>query len=112
MQKKQFINNTATFSIVHAGALYFFQCSRSCRAISNGLMLIQQTHKIKSFKALSGIYFAWVQGTKNLPVNDALKLVGYFLFGIYALTSAWLIINGLVQLHLLWLYKNRKRRKQ
>jgi cellulose synthase/poly-beta-1,6-N-acetylglucosamine synthase-like glycosyltransferase len=44
-------------------------------------------------------------------VNDALKLVGYFLFGIYALTSAWLIINGLVQLHLLWLYKNRKRRK-
>jgi cellulose synthase/poly-beta-1,6-N-acetylglucosamine synthase-like glycosyltransferase len=44
-------------------------------------------------------------------VNDPLKLLGYLFFGIYAITSVWLLINGLVQLHLLWHYKNRKRKK-
>jgi cellulose synthase/poly-beta-1,6-N-acetylglucosamine synthase-like glycosyltransferase len=45
-------------------------------------------------------------------VNEPLKLLGYLFFGIYAITSVWLLINGLVQLHLLWHYKNRKRKKR
>jgi cellulose synthase/poly-beta-1,6-N-acetylglucosamine synthase-like glycosyltransferase len=45
-------------------------------------------------------------------VNEPLKLLGYLFFGIYAITSVWLLINGLVQLHLLWHYKNRKRKRR
>lgn len=41
-------------------------------------------------------------------MTDPLKIVGYILFGIYALSSLWLMLNGLVQLHLLWHYKRRK----
>jgi len=40
---------------------------------------------------------------------DMLKIVGFVLFGLYALTSLWLILNGLVQLHLLWHYKKRRK---
>jgi cellulose synthase/poly-beta-1,6-N-acetylglucosamine synthase-like glycosyltransferase len=43
-------------------------------------------------------------------VNDPIKILGYVLFGIYALSSLWLFLNALVQLHLLWHYK-RKRKK-
>ena len=39
-----------------------------------------------------------------------LKLVGYIIFGIYALTSLWLLLNGLVQLHLLWHYKRGRKK--
>lgn len=39
---------------------------------------------------------------------DELKWLGYILFGIYVLTSLWLLVNGLVQLHLLWHYKKKK----
>lgn len=40
---------------------------------------------------------------------DDLKWLGYILFGIYVLTSLWLLLNGLVQLHLLWHYKRKKK---
>ena len=40
---------------------------------------------------------------------DPIKLLGFILFGIYMLTSLWLFVNGLVQLHLLWHYKKKKR---
>lgn len=39
---------------------------------------------------------------------DVVKLAGYIVFGVYALTSLWLCVNGLMQLHLLWHYKRRK----
>lgn len=42
---------------------------------------------------------------------DPVKIVAYVVFGVYVLTAAWLLINGLVQLHLLWHYKKKSRRK-
>jgi cellulose synthase/poly-beta-1,6-N-acetylglucosamine synthase-like glycosyltransferase len=42
---------------------------------------------------------------------DVLKWMGYVVFGLYALTSLWLLANGLVQLHLLWHYKRKKYRE-
>jgi cellulose synthase/poly-beta-1,6-N-acetylglucosamine synthase-like glycosyltransferase len=41
-------------------------------------------------------------------VNDPLKVLGFLLFAIYLLTSIWLFLNGLIQLHLLWHYKRKK----
>ena len=40
-------------------------------------------------------------------MNDPIKILGYFLFGIYVLTSLWLFLNALIQLHLLWHYKRK-----
>lgn len=42
---------------------------------------------------------------------DMLKIVGFVLFGLYALTSLWLFLNALVQLHLLWHYKKSSKEK-
>lgn len=39
---------------------------------------------------------------------DPVKLIGFVVFGVYALTSLWLLLNGLVQLHLLWHYKKKE----
>jgi cellulose synthase/poly-beta-1,6-N-acetylglucosamine synthase-like glycosyltransferase len=44
-------------------------------------------------------------------VNDPLKVLGFLLFAIYLLTSIWLFLNGLIQLHLLWHYKKNKKAK-
>ncbi|HYH14490.1 MAG TPA: glycosyltransferase, partial [Flavisolibacter sp.] len=41
---------------------------------------------------------------------NTLKILGFILFGIYALTSFWLFLNALVQLHLLWHYKKNKKK--
>lgn len=41
-------------------------------------------------------------------MNDPLKVFGFVVYGIYVLTSLWLLLNGLVQLHLLWHYKRKK----
>ena len=40
-------------------------------------------------------------------MTDPLKLLGYILFGVYAILSFWLLLNGLLQLHLLWQYKRK-----
>jgi cellulose synthase/poly-beta-1,6-N-acetylglucosamine synthase-like glycosyltransferase len=40
---------------------------------------------------------------------EPLKLLAYLIFGLYALTAVWLLLNGLVQLHLLWHYKRTKK---
>jgi len=42
-------------------------------------------------------------------VADPVKTIGYIIFAIYVLTALWLFMNGLVQLHLLWHYKRRKK---
>lgn len=39
---------------------------------------------------------------------EPLKLLAYGIFGLYAFTAAWLLLNGLVQLHLLWHYNKGK----
>lgn len=36
---------------------------------------------------------------------EPLKLLAYLVFGLYAFSALWLLLNGLVQLHLLWHYK-------
>jgi len=41
-------------------------------------------------------------------VDDLLKILGYVVFVVYAVASLWLLLNGLVQLHLLWHYKRKK----
>lgn len=43
-------------------------------------------------------------------VLEPLKLLAYLIFGLYAFTAFWLLLNGLVQLHLLWHYKRSKKR--
>ncbi len=45
-------------------------------------------------------------------MNDPLKLTGYIVYGIYVATSLWLLLNGLVQLHLLWHYKKKRLKKE
>jgi cellulose synthase/poly-beta-1,6-N-acetylglucosamine synthase-like glycosyltransferase len=40
-------------------------------------------------------------------MNDPLRVLGYLIYGIYALASLWLFFNALVQLHLLWHYKKK-----
>lgn len=42
-------------------------------------------------------------------MNDLVRSIGFVVYGIYVLTSIWLLLNGLVQLHLLWHYKRKKR---
>jgi cellulose synthase/poly-beta-1,6-N-acetylglucosamine synthase-like glycosyltransferase len=42
-------------------------------------------------------------------VNDPIKVAGYFLYGIYALSSLWLFLNAMIQLHLLWHYKRARK---
>lgn len=41
-------------------------------------------------------------------MHDLLKITAYIVLIIYALTAFWLLLNGMVQLHLLWHYKKRK----
>ncbi|SHF81612.1 Glycosyltransferase, catalytic subunit of cellulose synthase and poly-beta-1,6-N-acetylglucosamine synthase [Cnuella takakiae] len=41
---------------------------------------------------------------------ELLKSFAYLVFVLYALSSLWLLINGLMQLHLLWHYKRGKKR--
>jgi cellulose synthase/poly-beta-1,6-N-acetylglucosamine synthase-like glycosyltransferase len=41
-------------------------------------------------------------------MNDPVKIIGYIIYGIYILTSFWLFLNALVQLHLIWHYKRKK----
>src|SRR5688572_7370460 len=38
-------------------------------------------------------------------MSDPLRLLGYVLYGIYVISSLWLFLNAMVQLHLLWHYK-------
>lgn len=38
---------------------------------------------------------------------NGIQLLGYIIFGIYVFTSLWLLLNGLVQMHLLWHYKRK-----
>src|SRR5687768_15336979 len=45
-------------------------------------------------------------------VNDPIKIAGYLLYSIYVLSSLWLFLNALVQLHLLWHYKRIKTQAQ
>lgn len=40
---------------------------------------------------------------------EPLKLEGFVVLGIYLLSSLWLFLNALVQLHLLWHYKKGKK---
>ncbi len=47
----------------------------------------------------------------TIDMVDMLKILGFVLFGLYALTSLWLFLNALVQLHLLWHYKRGKKEK-
>ena len=47
---------------------------------------------------------------KTYFVNEPLRIFGYLLFSIYTVSSLWLILNGLVQLHLLWHYKKGKKK--
>ncbi|HUQ97787.1 MAG TPA: glycosyltransferase, partial [Chitinophagaceae bacterium] len=59
---------------------------------------------------MSGTSF--VQDTELLMTYvmiEPLRLVGYLIFAFYALSSLWLLLNGLVQLHLLWHYRRRKK---
>jgi cellulose synthase/poly-beta-1,6-N-acetylglucosamine synthase-like glycosyltransferase len=42
-------------------------------------------------------------------MGETLKILGFILFGIYVLTSVWLLLNAFVQLHLLWHYKRSKK---
>ncbi|HEX2536383.1 MAG TPA: glycosyltransferase [Chitinophagaceae bacterium] len=41
-----------------------------------------------------------------------MQALGYFVFGLYVLTSLWLLLNGLLQLHLLWHYKRKKKAEE
>jgi len=41
-------------------------------------------------------------------VDELLKNLGYFLFSLYILTAAWLLLSAAAQLHLLWHYRRRK----
>jgi cellulose synthase/poly-beta-1,6-N-acetylglucosamine synthase-like glycosyltransferase len=45
-------------------------------------------------------------------VADPIRILAYFVFGMYVLTAAWLLLNGLVQLHLLWHYKRANKRNK
>jgi cellulose synthase/poly-beta-1,6-N-acetylglucosamine synthase-like glycosyltransferase len=38
-----------------------------------------------------------------------MEWMGYVLWGVYALTIIWILINGLFQLHLLWFSKRKKK---
>ena len=40
-----------------------------------------------------------------------MKILGYIVLCIYAITAFWLLLNGLVQLHLLWHYKKKRRNR-
>ena len=40
-------------------------------------------------------------------MNDPVRVLGYVFYGLYTLTSLWLFLNALVQLHLLWHYKKK-----
>jgi cellulose synthase/poly-beta-1,6-N-acetylglucosamine synthase-like glycosyltransferase len=40
--------------------------------------------------------------------KDPVKIAGYIVFGIYAITSVWLLLNALIQVHLLWHYKKKR----
>lgn len=45
-------------------------------------------------------------------MNDPLRVLGYVIYGVYALTSLWLFLNALVQLHLLWHYKRKQGKRE
>ena len=45
-------------------------------------------------------------------MNDPVRVLGYVIYGVYALTSLWLFLNALVQLHLLWHYKRKGRKPE
>lgn len=42
---------------------------------------------------------------------EPLKLLAYLVFGLYAFSALWLLLNGFVQLHLLWHYKRHGKKK-
>jgi len=44
-----------------------------------------------------------------MQVIDPVKIIGFVIYGIYILTALWLFLNAMVQLHLLWHYKRKKR---
>jgi cellulose synthase/poly-beta-1,6-N-acetylglucosamine synthase-like glycosyltransferase len=44
-------------------------------------------------------------------VSDPIKIAGFVIYGIYVLTSLWLLLNGIIQLHLLWHYKKGRVKK-
>ncbi|HEU4471075.1 MAG TPA: glycosyltransferase [Flavisolibacter sp.] len=44
-------------------------------------------------------------------MNDPLKIAGFVVFTVYALTSVWLLLNSMVQLHLLWHFKRREKKR-
>lgn len=44
-------------------------------------------------------------------MTDPIKALAYATFVLYALTAAWMLLNGLVQLHLVWHYKRSRKRQ-
>jgi cellulose synthase/poly-beta-1,6-N-acetylglucosamine synthase-like glycosyltransferase len=75
---------------------------------------MQHKRKIKGFKSahfdwFSGTSFVLANSVENAGITDGVQLLGYVLFGLYVLTALWLFVNALVQLHLLWHYKNKKK---
>ncbi len=40
--------------------------------------------------------------------KDPVRIAGYVVYGIYVITSIWLMLNAIIQVHLLWHYKKKR----